>query len=97
MEAPMKMVSEDMSLFLNEVPGCYFFVGSNNAEKGYVYSHHHARFDIDEEAMATGVGALAGSALRFLQFERPNKQRSHSFMVAAPQPCFAKPMRSCPV
>ncbi len=67
MEAPMKMVSEDMSLFLNEVPGCYFFVGSNNAEKGYVYSHHHARFDIDEEAMATGVGALAGSALRFLQ------------------------------
>ena len=67
MNAPMKMVSEDMSLFLNEVPGCYYFVGSNNPEKGYVYSHHHARFDIDEEAMAVGVGSLAGSARRFLE------------------------------
>jgi amidohydrolase len=66
-EQDVSMGAEDMSLVLQEVPGCYFFVGSNNAEKGYVYSHHHARFDIDEEAMATGVGALAGSALRFLQ------------------------------
>jgi amidohydrolase len=66
-EGSLKAASEDMSEFLNRVPGCYFFVGSRNEEKGYVWGHHHARFDIDEEAMAVGIGTLAGSALRFLE------------------------------
>jgi amidohydrolase len=66
-EGTLKAASEDMSEFLNRVPGCYFFVGSRNEEKGYVWGHHHARFDIDEEAMATGIGILAGAALRFLE------------------------------
>lgn len=63
----LKVVSEDMSEFLNRVPGCFYFVGSRNPDKGFVWGHHHARFDIDEDAMAVGVGTLAGSALRFLQ------------------------------
>ncbi|NET72798.1 MAG: amidohydrolase [Sphaerospermopsis sp. SIO1G2] len=33
--------SEDMSFFLREVPGCYFFVGSANAEKNLNFPHHH--------------------------------------------------------
>jgi amidohydrolase len=66
-EGDLKAASEDMSEFLNRVPGCYFFVGSRNEDKGYVWGHHHARFDIDEEAMAVGIGMLAGSALRFLE------------------------------
>jgi amidohydrolase len=48
------------------VPGCYFFVGSRNEEKGFVWGHHHPKFDIDEDAMATGVSMLAGTAIRFL-------------------------------
>jgi amidohydrolase len=66
-ESPLKVVSEDMSEFLNRVPGCYYFVGSQNPDKGFIWGHHHARFDIDEDAMAVGVGTLAGSALRYLQ------------------------------
>ncbi len=66
-EGVVKAASEDMSEFLNRVPGCYFFVGSRNEEKGYVWGHHHARFDIDEEAMAVGISMLAGSALRYLE------------------------------
>jgi len=66
-EGDLKAASEDMSEFLNRVPGCYFFVGSRNEEKGFVWGHHHARFDIDEEAMAIGISMLAGSALRFLE------------------------------
>ncbi len=66
-EGVVKAASEDMSEFLNRVPGCYFFVGSRNEEKGYVWGHHHARFDIDEEAMAIGISMLAGSALRYLE------------------------------
>jgi amidohydrolase len=66
-EGELKVVSEDMSVFLNEVPGCYYFVGSRNPDKGFVWGHHHARFDIDEDAMAVGVGTLAGTAMLYLQ------------------------------
>lgn len=49
------MGGEDMSFFLQEVPGCYFFLGAANPEKGLAYPHHHPRFDFDETVLATGV------------------------------------------
>ncbi|MEM1367924.1 MAG: M20 family metallopeptidase [Cyanobacteria bacterium P01_H01_bin.15] len=49
------MGGEDMSFFLQQVPGCYFFVGSANADKGLDFPHHHPRFDFDETALGTGV------------------------------------------
>ncbi len=49
------MGGEDMSFFLQEVPGCYFFLGSANPEKSLNYPHHHPRFDFDETALAMGV------------------------------------------
>jgi amidohydrolase len=49
------MGGEDMSFFLAEVPGCYFFLGSANPEKKLNYPHHHPRFDFDETALPIGV------------------------------------------
>jgi amidohydrolase len=49
------MGGEDMSFFLQEVPGCYFFVGAANQDKNLAYPHHHPRFDFDETALGTGV------------------------------------------
>ena len=49
------MGGEDMSFFLQAVPGCYFFLGSANAEKDLAYPHHHPRFNFDETALAMGV------------------------------------------
>ncbi|MGI0493924.1 M20 family metallopeptidase [Alkalinema pantanalense CENA528] len=49
------MGGEDMSYFLNEVPGCYFFLGSANPAQGLNYPHHHPCFDFDETALALGV------------------------------------------
>lgn len=49
------MGGEDMSFFLQEVPGCYFFLGSANPEKNLAYPHHHPRFDFDEIILAMGV------------------------------------------
>ncbi|MEO0376599.1 MAG: M20 family metallopeptidase [Cyanobacteria bacterium P01_A01_bin.17] len=49
------MGGEDMSYFLQEVPGCYFFVGAANQERGLAYPHHHPRFDFDETALGIGV------------------------------------------
>ncbi len=49
------MGGEDMSFFLKEVPGCYFFVGAANPQKGLTFPHHHPRFDFDETALGMGV------------------------------------------
>lgn len=64
------MGAEDMSEFLNRVPGCFFFLGSANAANGTVYPHHNPRFDIDESILPDGVAILAGAALRYLNGER---------------------------
>lgn len=49
------MGGEDMSFFLQEVPGCYFFLGSANIDRKLAYPHHHPRFDFDETALGLGV------------------------------------------
>jgi amidohydrolase len=65
-EEVMQSVSDDMGIFLNTVPGCYFLVGANNPEKGAQYPHHHARFNIDEDSLPIGVEVLTRAALDFL-------------------------------
>jgi amidohydrolase len=52
------MGSEDFSLYLNEVPGCFFFVGSANHSKGLSFGHHHPKFDFDEAALPIGVSLM---------------------------------------
>ncbi|MEO0947436.1 MAG: M20 family metallopeptidase [Cyanobacteria bacterium J06641_5] len=61
------MGGEDMSYFLQEVPGCYFFLGTANPEKGLAYPHHHPRFDFDETALGMGVEIFARCVEKFCQ------------------------------
>ncbi|HEY9735051.1 MAG TPA: M20 family metallopeptidase [Trichocoleus sp.] len=49
------MGGEDMAFFLEQVPGCYFFLGSANPAKQLDYPHHHPRFDFDETVLPVGV------------------------------------------
>ncbi|HPR53336.1 MAG TPA: amidohydrolase, partial [Deltaproteobacteria bacterium] len=51
-EVPSAMISEDMSFYLQKVPGSYFYVGAGNVEKGISQPHHNSGFDIDEQALA---------------------------------------------
>ena len=59
------MGGEDMSFFLQEVPGTFFFLGAGNPEKGMVHPHHHPRFDFDEDILWLGTALLAGTALNY--------------------------------
>ena len=52
------MGAEDMSQVLQQVPGCYFFVGGRNAAIDAVYPHHHPKFNIDENALFIGAQAM---------------------------------------
>jgi amidohydrolase len=51
---------EDMSEYLDRVPGCFFFVGS--APAGPHRPHHSPVFAIDERALAVGVVLLEAAA-----------------------------------
>jgi amidohydrolase len=59
------MGGEDISFFLQEVPGCYFFLGSANLNKGLTYPHHHPRFDFDETVLGIGVELFVRCVERF--------------------------------
>jgi len=61
------MGADDMSAFLDAVPGCYFFVGGANADRGLVSPHHSPTFDFDERALQVGVEMLTSVAREFLE------------------------------
>ena len=59
------MGGEDMSYFLQRVPGCFAFVGSARAD-GTSSSHHSPTFDIEEAALTIGAELLTRTAVRYL-------------------------------
>ena len=61
------MVSEDMAYMMQDIPGCYFLVGSANFEKGLDAPHHHPRFDIDEEALPMAAALMSAVIANHLQ------------------------------
>jgi len=60
------MGSEDAAYFTEQIPGCYFFIGSANAERGLDASHHNPHFDFDEDALPIGVAVMTTSILHYL-------------------------------
>jgi len=61
--SPKIMAGEDFAYYLEQKPGCFMFVGAGNEELGFVYPHHHPRFDLDERAMLNAAKLLAAMAL----------------------------------
>ena len=62
----LTMGAEDAAFFLEQVNGCFFFVGSANPERNLDYGHHHPRFDFDEEALVHGSALMAAAAMDVL-------------------------------
>jgi amidohydrolase len=60
------MASEDMGFVMDEIPGCYFFIGASNEERGLDIPHHHPKFDFDERAMADGVAVMAEAVASYV-------------------------------
>jgi amidohydrolase len=63
----LSMGGEDMSYFLQEVPGCFFFLGSAKPEHEHKQvSHHCSHFDFDERALAIGASVFIEIAREML-------------------------------
>ncbi len=53
--AAASMGAEDMGVFLENRPGCYFWLGARNESRGIAGRHHDPAFVIDEDALMLGV------------------------------------------
>ena len=64
-EEERTMGSEDAAFFLQEIPGCYIFVGSGFRDRE-APPHHNPGFDIDEGALVNGVALMVASLCRLM-------------------------------
>ena len=60
------MTAEDMAFMQERVPGCFFFVGSNDKARNLDYGQHHPKFDFNEEALIRGSALMAAAAMDIL-------------------------------
>lgn len=60
------MGSEDMSFMMDDIPGCYFLIGSSNPQKGLDAKHHHPKFDFDEATLPRAAALMAAAAVEVL-------------------------------
>jgi carboxypeptidase Ss1 len=56
---------EDFSRFLQEAPGTFYFLGTDNPAKGCVYPNHSSKFKVDEDVLKYGAASLAMLAYEF--------------------------------
>ena len=67
-EPPLQMGSEDFSLYAQQVPAMFFFVGSTGAgiDPATAPSNHSPKFLLDEKALDVGLRALLQVSLDYL-------------------------------
>ena len=51
----LRMTAEDFAFYSHIVPVCFFRLGVGNKSKGITNNVHHSRFDVDHNAMKTGL------------------------------------------
>lgn len=66
-ELDLWMAAEDFSYYSQQVPSCFYRLGTKNVEKGTGVSVHNSKFDIDEDALINGAGVFAYIAYRWLE------------------------------
>lgn len=67
-EGRAQTVAEDFAYFQQEIPGMYFLLGVNadGVAAGEAAPNHSPQFHVNEEALVTGVRALVGLAVDYL-------------------------------
>ena len=58
-ETELRMGAEDFAYYSHKIPACFFRLGAGNKEKGITSGVHTPTFNIDENAIETGIGMMA--------------------------------------
>lgn len=65
-DLPIRMTAEDFSYYSQEMPACFYRLGTGNAAKKTTSALHTNTFDVDEDALEWSVGLLAWIATQEL-------------------------------
>lgn len=65
-ELPRRMTSEDFSFYSQQIPACFFRLGTGNVKKKITSSVHTDTFNIDESALKLSIGLTAWLAIQEL-------------------------------
>lgn len=63
-DIPQLMTAEDFAWYSHQTKACMYRIGTSNIEKGIVSKQHTPTFDIDEDALETGMGLMAWLAVK---------------------------------
>ena len=66
-DLPIRMTAEDFAYYSQELPACFYRLGTGNKEKGLNAPIHTSTFDIDEKALETSIGLMAWLAIQELK------------------------------
>lgn len=58
-ETEIRMGAEDFGFYTQKIPGCFYRLGVMNEAKGIISGVHTPTFDVDENAIETGMGMMA--------------------------------------
>ena len=65
LDAP-SLGTDDFGYFSDTAPGCYYYIGVGNEEKGFTCPNHNPRFAADPDALPLAAAVAAQAALDFL-------------------------------
>ncbi len=65
-ELESRMTAEDFAYYSQQMPACFYRLGTGNVAKGITSGIHTPTFDIDEDALETGMGLMAYLAVKEL-------------------------------
>ena len=63
---PVPFNSEDFSMYLQHIPGVFYWLGVANKSRGIVGMPHTPDFDVDEESILVGVRVMSNLLLDYL-------------------------------
>ena len=63
-EQPIRMTAEDFAYYSQQIPACFYRLGTGNVSKGITANVHTPNFDVDEDSIAIGAGLMAYIALK---------------------------------
>lgn len=65
-DLPLRMTAEDFAYFAQEIPACFYRLGTSNTPKNIGAPLHTSRFNVDESALEIGVSLMTALAFRGL-------------------------------
>lgn len=66
-DLPIRMTSEDFAFYSQEIPACFYRLGTGNKARGITSSVHTDTFDIDESALELSIGLMSWLAIKELE------------------------------